>query len=82
MRVIPACPVKIGFEAIRERAAWSNWTLLDRRHAIKPWGRFLQETMPVQRRAFFGTGNLIVDSYLDGISPIGFYRRTWELSVD
>ena len=62
MRMIPAGPIRIGEETVRERRSRSNRALAHRRNPIEPRThrtprniivRFLQHTMPVDGCAFF-----------------------------
>ena len=62
MRMIPAGPVRIGDEAVREITSRGNKALAHRRNAIKPRTHgtpqytlvmFLQHTMPMYRGALF-----------------------------
>ena len=80
MRMIPAGPVRICDEAIREITSRGNRALAHRRNAIKPGAHrtpqytlvmFLQDTMPVYRGALFMQDSILLfsgrfDSIMNG----------------
>ena len=82
MRVIPRSAVEISDECVSQAFPWSDGTLLDSRDTIEPRSRFLQESMPMQRSAFFRTYYVIADINGEGVTPISFDRRSWKRSVD
>lgn len=77
MRMIPAGPVRICDEAVREITSRGNRALAHRRNPIKPWTygtpqytlvMFLQHTMPVYRGALFMQDSILLfSSRLDPI---------------
>ena len=46
--VIPGGAIEIGLEAVGERSAWCDGTLLDGRHAVEPRGFLLEESVMMQ----------------------------------
>jgi hypothetical protein len=56
---------------VREGCTRSDWTLAHTRKAIVPLSIFLEESMPVQRSAFFNIGDVVVHSYLGRKSSVG-----------
>jgi len=51
-------------------------------HSVIPRCFFLQDAMPMQRSAFFWTGEFVMDSDHKGISPIGLECRRGKLPID
>lgn len=80
--VVPRGAVVACLEQILEAFAWSDGTLLNRRHSVIPGSLLLTESVPVHGGTFFGASDSIVDGDLDHISPICLYQGAGELAVD
>ena len=70
--MVPGSTIQFGLEGVCEDTARWDWTLRYSGHTVHPLALFLQESMPVQRRTFSCALNLVVDSDLDCVAPIGF----------
>ena len=82
MGMIPGGAVEISIEGISKGLARGDRALLHRRNTVKPRRSFLQNTMPMDRGAFFRAGDIVGDSDLECISPISFDGRAREGTVD
>lgn len=71
VRVIPGSTVQLSLELISVALARGNGTLVDTGNTILPRRPSLQETVPVKRSALLGTSDVVVQSDLDGITPVG-----------
>lgn len=80
--MIPRSTVEISLELVGERFARSDGTLFHARYTIHPWGLFLKKSMPVKRRPLLWSGNLIMNSDLDGIAPVCLNCWTGKLVID
>ena len=82
MAVIPARAVLVRAKTVGERGAWSDGTLPDCGRAVVPLCASLFKTVPVERCAFVGGGEGVVDGDLDPVAPVGFDEGAGELVVD
>lgn len=80
--MVPGRTVEIRLERVGERSSWRHGTLLHSRHAVIPWTVLLKDTMPMERGPFLWASDLVVQSHLDGISPICLNHRSWKLAID
>ena len=72
MRVIPGGPIGSSFETVSKAGARRNGTHGDGRDTVHPFGILLIDAVPMHGSAFFRILDIIMDSDLDGITPIGF----------
>lgn len=82
VRVIPGCAKDIGLEFVRHGFARSDWTLLNRWHAVEPGSLALKDAMPVKGSPFHWVLDVVVDGDDESVAPIGFNGRGRELAVD
>ena len=80
--VIPGSSVEISLECVRESFTRGDWTLVNTRYTIIPWGCSLQDAMPMEASTFFRSGDLVMYRNLEGVAPICRNLRSWELIVD
>ena len=82
VRVIPRSSVEISLESIYHGFPRGNWALLHRRNTVVPRSCPLKDTVPMKGSTFLWSGDLVVNSDLEGITPIGFELGSRELVVD
>ena len=82
VRVIPSGAVQICVELVCKGLSRCNRTLSDTRNAILIRCTLLEETVPVQSRAFFRTLDSVVNGDLHSITPVGLNGGSRILSVD
>lgn len=82
MSVVPCRPIKTGEEFVSEAFPGCNGTLGDTGGTIFPWSSLLQETVPVNDRAFLGGCDVVVYFDDDLVAPIGLYQRPGKGAVD
>lgn len=80
--MIPATPKVFRTKAVRERASWRNRALRDSRNTIFSGAKPLRLSMPVESYPFGSILDVVGDSNLNGVPPIGFYQRPRELVID
>lgn len=82
MRVIPRTPVQRRHELIREALPRRHGTLRHRGRAVLPGRSLLEESVPVQRRAFFRARDVVMQSHLDGVTPVGLDQGAGKGAID
>lgn len=80
--MIPRATKLIGQERVGVRLSGSNGTLGHTRHTVLVGGTSLQEAVPVHGGALFRAGDVVVNSDLDGVSPVGLDHGSRVLAVD
>ena len=82
MGVVPRRAEEFSLELVGERVHGCNRALANRGYTIVPLSVSLKQTMPVHCSTFEGMFDVVVDSDLDPIAPVGLNQRTRELAVD
>jgi len=80
MRMPPRRSVETCSPCVRKALAWGDWAFRDARNSVIGLRALLKDTVPVDRSAFIA--EVVVDSDLNSVTPVGFEERTRELSVD
>ena len=80
--VVPAAAVYFCQEVVREAVAWSDWALTNGWYTVLPRCQPLELTVPVERRALLGFGDVVVNGNFDAVAPVGFDHWPRELIVD
>lgn len=75
MRVIPCSPERGSFEAVGVARARCDGTHGNSGDTVHPSGVLLINAVPMHGGAFFRILNVIMDSNLDSVTPIGFDER-------
>lgn len=82
MRVIPRGSVQLSLKLVGVALARGNGALVDTGDTVLPWRASLQETMPMKRSALLRTGDVVVQSDLDSITPVTLNGRSRVCPID
>jgi hypothetical protein len=80
VRVVPASSILAGLEGVGTSLTGSDSALSDTWNTVLIVGTLMDHTVPMDGSSV--VLHLVRDGDLDGITPIAFQKRTWNLPVD